>query len=198
MFLSGSISWYWCCCDWSCKSNMWYCLKFEIVVFLICLFSYSVSLHFYQKFGGTRLICLPVDHSPRPRLLNHPNALVKALLGNTVKLNCTGYGAAPLDIKWKVIHDGRFRLLSHDATTIFVYNHSLAKNSEFWNYSSFHACLNQTIQCKFQTLPRDLQWNIFLVNCNLVILISVIKQNISALCGIIMARHILWSNFKFS
>uniref|UniRef100_A0A1I8EHY2 Ig-like domain-containing protein n=2 Tax=Wuchereria bancrofti TaxID=6293 RepID=A0A1I8EHY2_WUCBA len=70
-----------------------------------------------------------VDDSPRPRLLNHPNALVKALLGTSVKLNCTGYGAAPLDIKWKVIRDGRFRLLSHDATTIFVYNHSSTTNS---------------------------------------------------------------------
>uniref|UniRef100_A0A183I614 Ig-like domain-containing protein n=1 Tax=Onchocerca flexuosa TaxID=387005 RepID=A0A183I614_9BILA len=70
-----------------------------------------------------------VDDSPRPRLLNHPNSLVKTLLGNSVKLNCTGYGAAPLEIKWKVIRDGRFRLLSHDATTIFFYNHSSAINS---------------------------------------------------------------------
>lgn len=75
-----------------------------------------------------------VDDSPRPRLLNHPNALVKALLGNNVKLNCTGYGAAPLEIKWKVIRDGRFRLLSQDATTIFFNNHSAVTNSKFSSY----------------------------------------------------------------
>lgn len=81
---------------------------------------------------------LSVDDSPRPRLLNHPNTLVKTLLGNSVKLNCTGYGAAPLDIKWKVIRDGRFRLLSHDATTIFFYNHSSTINSKFCNHFFFN------------------------------------------------------------
>ncbi|VDN04707.1 unnamed protein product [Thelazia callipaeda] len=70
-----------------------------------------------------------VDDSPRPRLLNHPDPLIKVLLGNDVKLNCTGYGAAPLDIKWKVIRDGRFRLLSHDAMTNLFYNRSSVINS---------------------------------------------------------------------
>uniref|UniRef100_A0A1I7VI77 Immunoglobulin I-set domain-containing protein n=1 Tax=Loa loa TaxID=7209 RepID=A0A1I7VI77_LOALO len=93
------------------------------------LCSYPVALRGIDVavIDDTNLTC--VDDSPRPRLLNHPNALVKALLGNSIKLNCTGYGAAPLDIKWKVIRDGRFRLLSHDATTVFVYNHSSATNS---------------------------------------------------------------------
>ncbi|MCP9265422.1 Leucine-rich repeats and immunoglobulin-like domains protein 3 [Dirofilaria immitis] len=86
---------------------------------VIMLCSYPIALRGVDVavIDDTNLTC--VDDSPRPRLLNHPNALVKALLGNNVKLNCTGYGAAPLDIKWKVIRDGRFRLLSHDATTIF-------------------------------------------------------------------------------
>ncbi|KAK6111528.1 Leucine rich repeat family protein [Brugia pahangi] len=92
------------------------------------LCSYPVALRGIDVavIDDANLTC--VDDSPRPRLLNHPIALVKALLGTSVKLNCTGYGATPLDIKWKVIRDGRFRLLSHDATTIFVYNHSSATN----------------------------------------------------------------------
>ncbi|VIO87850.1 Uncharacterized protein BM_BM5894 [Brugia malayi] len=92
------------------------------------LCSYPVALRGIDVavIDDANLTC--VDDSPRPRLLNHPIALVKALLGTSVKLNCTGYGATPLDIKWKVIRDGRFRLLSHDATTIFVYNHSSTTN----------------------------------------------------------------------
>ncbi|VDK44597.1 unnamed protein product [Anisakis simplex] len=69
-----------------------------------------------------------VDNSPRPRLVNQPSVETKALLGSEVRLECTGYGASPLEMSWKVMRNGRSHILTNDATTEFIFNRSLTTN----------------------------------------------------------------------
>uniref|UniRef100_A0A915BFW7 Ig-like domain-containing protein n=1 Tax=Parascaris univalens TaxID=6257 RepID=A0A915BFW7_PARUN len=69
-----------------------------------------------------------VDNSPRARLLSQPAVQTNALLGSEVRLQCTGYGASPLEMSWKVSREGRSRVLTHDATTQFLFNRSMSTN----------------------------------------------------------------------
>ncbi|KHN89165.1 Leucine-rich repeats and immunoglobulin-like domains protein 3 [Toxocara canis] len=75
-----------------------------------------------------------VDSSPRARLLSQPAVETKALLGSEVRLQCTGYGASPLEMSWKVNREGRSRVLTHDATTQFLFNRSMSTNGSISDF----------------------------------------------------------------
>ncbi|VDN23137.1 unnamed protein product, partial [Gongylonema pulchrum] len=135
-----------------------------------------------------------VDDSPRPRLLSHPDALVKVLLGNVVGLNCTGYGAAPLDIKWKVIRDGRFRLLTHDATTSLNFSRSPITNSSVTGLAMEHLFselqlrdIDFSDQAEYQCIVRNHYGSAYSLRTKLVVLqkprIDSSPSNISIVRG---------------
>lgn len=75
-----------------------------------------------------------MDNSPRARLLSQPAVQTNALLGSEVRLQCTGYGASPLEMSWKVSREGRSRVLTHDATTQFLFNRSMSTNGKLFAY----------------------------------------------------------------
>lgn len=69
-----------------------------------------------------------MDDSPRSRVILHPPSLVKTVVGEDVRISCSGYGAAPLYIQWKVFEKGKWRLLDEDSTTHFFLNRTLNGN----------------------------------------------------------------------
>ncbi|MFH4979384.1 hypothetical protein AB6A40_006093 [Gnathostoma spinigerum] len=164
-------------------------------VSIICLYPTSVRSMALNSLDTSQLTC--VDESPRARLLDHPVSLIKALTRSSVHLKCRGYGAAPLDIMWKVIQKGRTRTLALDATTDLTVNRTSVNgsSSEYsQEYLSSELVLTQVDlndQAEYQCVVRNNYGTDYSLRSKLVVLekpqIRQGPSNISVLKG-----HSIW------
>ncbi|CAJ0928796.1 unnamed protein product, partial [Mesorhabditis belari] len=67
------------------------------------------------------LTCM--SDSPRPKVITHPPASLKTMIGTDARLNCSGYGEGPIWIEWRVVElAGKSRTLHEDNDTKITSN----------------------------------------------------------------------------
>uniref|UniRef100_A0A914DSE4 Alpha-1,3-mannosyl-glycoprotein 2-beta-N-acetylglucosaminyltransferase n=1 Tax=Acrobeloides nanus TaxID=290746 RepID=A0A914DSE4_9BILA len=65
------------------------------------------------------------NESPQAQIILQPVQTLKAIIDRDTRLSCSGYGAKPLEVQWKMFEkNGRSRLLAEDSTLIFFTNHT--------------------------------------------------------------------------